>query len=129
MNVPYMTKMTKKILIIEDDVTLARIYAIKLAHEFDVQTVHTEQDAWELLQKSTYNLIILDGTGHIDQTHAFVKELESHNTFKSIPILIISNREIEQIEKLSEYNNVVDTLLKVTLDINKLPNKIHEHIL
>lgn len=52
---------TKKILIIEDEKSLARALELKLTHEgFEATVIFNGEDAVELLKKESYDLILLD---------------------------------------------------------------------
>ena len=56
-----MKENTKKILIIEDEKSLAHALEIKLTHAgFKTQTVFTGEDGIELLKKESFSLILLD---------------------------------------------------------------------
>jgi DNA-binding response OmpR family regulator len=55
------TKTSKKILIVEDEKTLARALELKLTHAgFETTSVFNGEDGALLLQKESYNLILLD---------------------------------------------------------------------
>mgnify|MGYP001582985364 CR=1 FL=1 len=54
-------KISKKILIIEDEKTLARALELKLIHSgFEVKKVFNGEDGIALLQKESFSLILLD---------------------------------------------------------------------
>src|SRR5271168_1521005 len=54
-------KTPKKILIIEDEKTLARALELKLSHSgFEAKSVFNGEDGVKLLEKESYDLILLD---------------------------------------------------------------------
>ena len=52
--------MSKKILIVEDDVTLGALLKERLLSQYDVKWAQTESEARKLLENDSYDLLILD---------------------------------------------------------------------
>ena len=94
-------------------------------YNFDVAT--NPKEAFELLYKSEFDLILSDMEMPEMDGQAFVKELKTHQKFKDIPVVIISSYEsddfatitgAETFIKKSNFNQdyLLDTIEKLLKD-------------
>jgi len=87
-----------KILIVEDDETLARMYQKKLEHEgFLVETAFSGEEGLKAVEKEKPDLILLDIMMPGIDGFAVVKQLKADNETKDIPIIILTNLGTSQI--------------------------------
>ena len=92
------------ILIVDDDVVLARAYALALGTQgYAVKTMHTAEDALNEVRMSPPDAIILDyrinGAG-------FLYRLRSHGAAERIPVLVITGETSFEQEVLEEFKKL-----------------------
>jgi DNA-binding response OmpR family regulator len=93
-------KKTKKILIIEDEKTLARALELKLTHSgFEVKTVFNGEDGIALLQDESFSLILLDLIMPKMDGFAVLEDLKAKKI--KTPVMVLTN--------LSQENDVKRT--------------------
>jgi DNA-binding response OmpR family regulator len=81
---------TKRILIIEDEKTLARALELKLTHSgFEVKTVFNGEAGVELIQKESFDLILLDLIMPKMDGFTVLSVLKERNV--ETPVMILSN--------------------------------------
>jgi len=118
-----------KILVVDDSVTTRELLKNILRHwgySYDVAT--NPKEAFDLLYKSEFDLILSDMEMPEMNGAMFVKELKSHPKFKNIPVVIISSCEnnddfnsvlgAETFIKKSNFNQdyLLDTIEKILKD-------------
>lgn len=93
--------MAKKILLIEDDVFLSEIYAIKLEEAgFEVSVAGDGSLGLQKIKEASPNLLLLDIVMPKMDGFEFLRLLKSDEDTKSIPVVILSNLgEQEDVEK------------------------------
>ena len=90
--------MNKKILIVEDDLTLFQIYMdLFIEKGFDVKGAKTGQEAVALIESEKPDLIILDimlpgGMNGFD----VLEKVEADPNLKKIPVIILTNLDSEE---------------------------------
>ena len=94
--------MPSKILIVDDEVHLARILQFTLEHAgFEVKTAYDGKEALEKAKKERPDLVILDLMLPIIDGYKVCNILKSDEDFKSVPIIILSARDLSR-EDLEE---------------------------
>lgn len=90
-----------KILIVEDDTFISRMYEAKLNNlGYDVKIAENGQDGLQIVKEWLPDLILLDLILPILDGFEVLKELKADINFKNIPIIILSNLDQkENIEK------------------------------
>src|SRR5205823_3680329 len=79
------------ILIVDDDVVLARAYALALGTQgYSVKTMHTAEDALNEVRMSPPDAIILDYRMPMINGAGFLYRLRSHAAAERIPVLVIT---------------------------------------
>jgi len=80
-----------RILVVEDNPDIQRIYSRMLAGRYDVKQVYNTKDAWKALAESEYDLMILDiilpkGA----QGDRFYLQVSQHPEYSEIPALFVT---------------------------------------
>ena len=118
----------KKILIIEDDTNLQRIYQKKLTDEgFEVIPAFAGQEGLNLVQTLKPNLIILDimlpgGINGFD----VMEQIKRDPQYSAIPIIIMTNLESE--EKVARTIGANDYLVKADTSLEKVVEVVKKYI-
>ncbi|MDP1689949.1 MAG: response regulator [bacterium] len=118
-------KTSKKILIIEDEKSLARALELKLTHAgFEAKVVFNGEDAIELLQKESYALILLDlimpkMDGFTVLAILKVKKIKT-------PVMILSNLSQEQDERRAKEFGAKEFFIKSNTPIATIVERITE---
>jgi DNA-binding response OmpR family regulator len=105
MNIP------KKILIIEDEKTLAKALELKLTHSgFDVKTVFNGEDGIEEIEKNSFDLILLDLIMPRMDGFTVLEKLRAKGSIT--PVIVLSNLSQEDDIKRSRQFGAVDFFIK-----------------
>ena len=84
--------MKKKLLIIEDDQMLIRMYRIKLEQEgFETAVVNNGFEGLKKLEQNEYDLIILDLMMPTMDGFKMLEEYNKSNKYNKAPIIVLSN--------------------------------------
>ena len=87
--------MSKKILVVDDDVMLLDLLRIFLTEKgYEVVTAQDGIDAFEKLKTVTPDLIILDVMMPKMDGYSFVRELKKEPGFRSTPVIVLTAREM-----------------------------------
>ncbi|MBN2441230.1 MAG: response regulator [Spirochaetales bacterium] len=99
--------MSKSILVVDDDIDVIESRKIVLEHNnYKVITATNIDVAWELLEKQTVDLIILDVMMDKDTDgFNFAQKVKSHQKFSKIPIILAT--AVNQRTKF-KFDNEVD---------------------
>ncbi len=114
----------KKVLIIDDDPELQKIYTEALAREdISVASAYTGKEGLIKAKQELPNLIILDimlpgGMNGFDVE----KELKHDKTLSGIPVLVLTNLGNEQ--QSLEKNGIVDYIVKTNTSLERVIAKI-----
>jgi DNA-binding response OmpR family regulator len=91
------------ILIVDDDVVLARAYALALGTQgYAVKTTHTAEDALNEVRMAPPDAIILDYRMPLINGAGFLYRLRSHGSAERIPVLVITGETSFEEEVLQE---------------------------
>jgi DNA-binding response OmpR family regulator len=95
------------ILIVDDDVVLARAYALALGTQgYTVKTAHTAQDALNQVRISPPDAIILDYRMPMINGAGFLYRLRAHANNDHIPVLVITGETSFDEEVLQEFKEL-----------------------
>lgn len=116
----------KKILVVEDDTYLANAYRVKLTRAgFEVKNAFDGDEAINLLQVFTPDLIILDIVMPKKDGFTTLKEIKANELWKNIPVILATNlgqrEDREKGIKLGAY----DFFTKTDFSLNTLMEKIN----
>lgn len=118
-------KNQKKILIIEDEKTLARALELKLTHAgFETQVAFNGEDGVYLLQRNVFDLIILDLVMPKMDGFAVLAVLKSRGI--KTPVMILSNlSQQSDITRSKEYG-AKEFFIKSNTAIGTIIDRVHE---
>ena len=89
-----------KILIVDDSITTRELLKNILTHwGYDFAMVKNPKEAFELLYKEDFDLILSDMEMPEMDGGMFIKELKSHPKFRHIPVVIISSYDTDTIAR------------------------------
>lgn len=89
-----------KILIVDDSMTTRELLKNILVHwGYRFETVTNPKEAFDMLYKDEFDLILSDLEMPEMDGQMFVQELKNHKLFKDIPVVIISSYETEDVIK------------------------------
>jgi len=96
-------KILKKILIIEDEKTLARALELKLTHSgFEVKVTFNGEDGIALLQKESFDLILLDLIMPKMDGFSVLESLKEKNI--KTPVMVLSNlNQQNDVKRIKEF--------------------------
>jgi DNA-binding response OmpR family regulator len=95
------------ILIVDDDVVLARAYALALGTQgYAVKTAHTAEDALNEVRMAPPDAIILDYRMPMINGAGFLYRLRSSATSEQIPVLVITGETSFDEEVLQEFKEL-----------------------
>lgn len=120
----------KKILLIEDDETLLRLYNTKLTIEgFQVDKAFDGAEALDKLEKNYYDLVLSDLNIPGVDGFGVLKQLRSSNwPAAKNPVIVFSNlSNSEEIAHARELG-ATDYLVKINVTPNQVVEKIREHL-
>ncbi|MEX2052759.1 MAG: response regulator [Candidatus Paceibacterota bacterium] len=82
----------KKILIVEDETILLKVLKDRFkADGWDVSTAEDGEEAVELMEKNSFDLVLLDLMLPKKDGFQVLKEVKGHTALKSLPIIVLSN--------------------------------------
>ena len=94
--------MHRKILIVDDEMHLARILQFTLEHEgYDVVTAFDGKEALDSLEREAPDLLILDLMLPILDGYKICNIVKTEDRFRGIPVIILSARDFDR-EELDE---------------------------
>lgn len=120
--------MTKKVLIVEDDMSLQKILAQKLGEAgIAVVSANTGQAAITHLKTDKPDLILLDimlpgGMNGFD----FLEQIKADKAYKSIPVIVLTSLDTEM--KTALDIGVVDYIVKANMALDEVVLKIKNHL-
>lgn len=118
----------KKILIIEDEKSLARALELKLVHEgYEVTNLPNGEGVDVLLEKENYALIISDLMMPKVDGFEVLKIIKDKNL--KIPVIILTNLAQAEDEKRVRALGVAEFLIKSDTPISKIMSVVKEKIL
>ena len=123
--------MTKKvkILVVEDDKFLLKVYNHKLTKEgFDVVLATTGEEGVTKAMSEIPDLILLDIILPRKNGFDVLSDLKLNSNTKNIPVIILSNLGQEEDVKTGMELGAIDYLVKTDVGIHKLVNIVKKHL-
>ncbi len=115
--------MPRKILIVDDEMHLARILQFTLEHAgYDVETAFDGKEALDAMEKEVPDLIILDLMLPVVDGYKVCNIMKSSDRLKDTPVIILSARDFGR-EELEEPLNA-DLLMEKPFNTEHLLNEI-----
>lgn len=114
-----------KILIIEDDTFLADLLVNHLKKEgLDISFAPDAEKAFQEIQKSRPDLIILDLILPGMDGYEFLKKIKDDKTLASIPVVVLSNLGLRDEVERAKALGAKDFLIKAQFDLKDITRKI-----
>ena len=124
-----MDKKKKYILVVEDDVFLAKIYKTKLSKEgFELSLAHDGEEALAQIKQRKPDMILLDLMMPKKDGFEVMEELAKDPECKKIPIIILSNLGQESDVERGLALGAKDYFVKANVSLNEIIKKITKHI-
>lgn len=121
--------MVKKLLIVEDDLFLIKVYESKMAKAgFEVKLAKDGIEAEEILKTFTPDLILLDLIMPRKDGFETLKDLKASAKYRSIPVMVTSNLGQSEDKKKAESLGAIDYIVKSDTPIQKLVELINSRL-
>lgn len=118
-----------KILLIEDDSLIVKIYTTRLkADGYDVISADNGQTGIEIAQKELPNLILLDIMMPLIDGFVVLEKLRTIEPLKGTPIIVYSNLAQEAEEKRALDMGATEFITKANISPTELVNKIKSYV-
>lgn len=116
----------KKVLIVEDDTYLANAYRVKLTKAgFEVKNAFDGQEALDILQTYTPDVILLDIVMPRKDGFATLQEIKANEKWKDIPVILASNLGQKEDRERGISLGAVEFFTKTDFTLNNLIEKIN----
>lgn len=122
-------KHPKKILVVEDETFLVKIYAVKLRAEgFEVDIATDGVEAVKMVEADKPDLILLDLV--LPKMNGFeaLEKIKSKPANKDIPVIVLSNLSQEEDIKRAQTLGATIYLVKADFSIQDIVSKIKETV-
>jgi DNA-binding response OmpR family regulator len=126
-------KSSFRVLVVEDEDFLRRIFKLRLAAEgYDVREAGSAEAAWESLKESVPHLIILDLYLPQMSGFEFLQRLKAHPTLSRVAVLILSGlgqeADIRKGLELGAKEYVIKTQLRPSEFLEKISKLLNETV-
>lgn len=119
--------MTKgeKILIAEDEKSIAGVMELKLSHEgFEVAVAYNGEDAINQAKSGHFDLILLDLIMPKKDGFAVLKELQENNI--TTPVFVLSNLSQQEDEKRTKELGAKEFFIKSNTPLTKIVERVQQ---
>ena len=121
--------MSKKVLIAEDEKSLAGAMSIKLKKAgFEVVTAYNGKEAIEAIQKNKLDLVLLDLIMPEVDGFGVLEQIKKDGNNKNLPIIILSNLNQPEDVKKAKDLGAKDFFVKSNISIEKIENIIEKYL-
>lgn len=115
----------KKILVVEDDTYLSNAYRVKLTKAgFEVRNAFDGDEALNMLQTFTPDLILLDIVMPKKDGFVTLSEIKSNQKWRNIPIILVSNLGQKEDRDKGMQLGASEFFIKTDFTLNDLIQKI-----
>lgn len=117
------------ILIVEDEPMLLKAYQVRLGNEgFSISTATNGKEALEILSTLQPDLIITDIVMPVMNGIQFLQELQKRGIPVKIPVLVLSNLDQSENEKIVLGLGAREYLVKSEITIHDISNKVLKYL-
>lgn len=121
------SQVTKRILIIEDDQLLARIYSEKFsAEEFEVRTAFDGEGGWEMFKSFEPHLVLLDLMLPNMSGLNLLRMMRNRAEGENLPIIVFSSAFLHSMLSEAQRLGATRCFSKATFTPNQVMRAIHE---
>lgn len=119
----------KKVLIIEDDDHISKVYQIKLGkEEIDTVIARDGEEGVSMVSSEKPDLVLLDLMIPKKDGFVVLEEVKKTELGKKIPILVLSNLGQENDIKRAVGLGAADYFVKVNLSIQEIIDKVKQYL-
>lgn len=106
--------MAKKLIVIEDDIFLARVYQAQLQEKgLEVTILETGEKAYDTVKSTKPDLIILDLILPLKNGFNVLEEIKKDKETSTIPVIVLTNlsqpSDINKVQKLGANEYIIKT--------------------
>ncbi|QQS38904.1 response regulator [Candidatus Woesebacteria bacterium] len=117
------------VLLIEDDLTLSRLYEEKFTIEaFKILVAHDGETGLKLAQNEDINLILLDVGLPRESGLDVLEKLRATKKGRDIPVIILTNMVSQNDRRKAERLGAIEYLVKAMQTPETVVNKVREHL-
>ena len=121
--------MPKKILVVEDDKFLRKVYESKLPKEgYAVIAAANGQEGLAAMKKELPDVVLLDLIMPVMTGFEMLEEVNKDKTLAKIPILVLSNLGQEDDVKKAKELGANDFLIKSNLSVKEIIDKVKQYL-
>ncbi len=118
-----------KILLVEDDPLIIKIYTTRLiADGFQVFSAENGEDGLKLAEKELPDIVVLDIMMPKIDGFGVLEKLRNHEMLKNIPILIYSNLAAEDEVARALKMGATEFIIKANLSPTEMVSKIKQYL-
>ena len=122
---PHVADETIRVLFIEDDPAVAEMYKLKLELDgYAVTVTSAADDARTIADAIRPELVFLDTQRHEDAGIATLRALRAAPATRSIPVIILSNQNPQQLAAAGVATDVMDYVVHADLSLGSLSRDI-----
>jgi len=122
---PHVADETIRVLFIEDDPAVAEMYKLKLELDgYAVTITPAAEDATTIADAIRPELVFLDTQRHEDAGIATLRALRAAPATRSIPVIILSNQNPQQLAAAGVATDVMDYVVHADLSLGSLSRDI-----
>jgi DNA-binding response OmpR family regulator len=119
----------KKILVVEDDDFLMKVYTVKLANAgYQMIKAMDGEEALTLVKEHKPDLVLLDLIIPKKTGFTVLEEMKNDPETKNIPVIILSNLGQDEDVKKGIQLGAVDYVVKADIPIEEVMNKINKQL-
>lgn len=117
----------KKVLLVDDDPMISEVVRKKIESEgYEALLITNPREAIFQAEQMEPDLIITDLMMTRLSGEDLLKEVKTHKTLKTVPVLVFSNKDIENEEPTLIENGAAKCLVKADTSLEKLTKVIKE---
>lgn len=121
--------MNNSVLLIEDDTFIKQMYCTKIEElGIKVFAASTRNEAFDLLNKNTISLILLDLVLPEVSGFDILKELKKDNRLKNIPVIVLSNLSSQTDVSQAFELGALDYIVKSNYTPSEVMRTIQKHL-
>ena len=121
--------MSKKILIIEDDLFLQGLEVTKLKKDgYEIETAVNSVEAFKILEKTKPDMILLDLLLPEVDGFMILEKIRENKDMVTIPVIVFSNLSEDKDIKRAQKLGISEFMIKSNFTLDELTKKIKELI-
>ena len=121
--------MATKILLVEDDQILAKLYQTKFQKEgYEIQLAYDGQEGLDKLKAFTPDIIILDLIMPRVDGFSFLQKVKPDPDLSKIPVLVLSNWGQESDIKRAQELGAKDFFVKADISLSQMIEKVKKYL-